>query len=65
MVLPVVNPTKSYWIEAAESGLRDFRSSDDLPQETDVAIIGSGYSGATAAYWINKVIEQRLKSRWH
>lgn len=65
MVLPVVNPTKSYWIEAAESELRDFRSSDDLPQETDVAIIGSGYSGATAAYWINKVIGQHLKRHWH
>ena len=56
MVLPASNPTKSYWIEAAESLLRDFRSSDDLPKETDVVIIGSGYAGASTAYWIHKVL---------
>ena len=55
MVLPASNPTKSYWIEAAESPLRNFRSSDDLPKETDVVIIGSGYAGASTAYWIHKV----------
>lgn len=55
MVLPTANPTKSYWIEAAESPLRDFRSSDELPEATDVAIIGSGYAGATAAYWLHRV----------
>lgn len=55
MVLPASNPTKSYWIEAAESPLRDYRSSDDLPQETDIVIVGSGYAGASAAYWIDRV----------
>lgn len=55
MVLPVDNPTKSYWIEAAESPLRDFRSTEKLPSETDVVIIGSGYAGASTAYWISKV----------
>lgn len=55
MVLPAANPTKSYWIEAAESPLRDYRSSEDLPQETDIVIVGSGYAGASAAYWIDKV----------
>jgi hypothetical protein len=59
MVLPGKNPTKSYWIEAAESPLRDFRSSDELPEETDVVIIGSGYSGAATAYWIHKVRDHR------
>jgi hypothetical protein len=58
MVLPTVNPTKSYWIEAAESPLRNFRSSDKLPEETDVAIIGCGYGGSTTAYWIDKVRHQ-------
>jgi hypothetical protein len=56
MVLPISNPTKSYWIEAAKSPLRDFRSTVDLPQETDVVIMGSGYTGATTAYWLHKVI---------
>lgn len=56
MVLPVKNPTKSYWIEAAESPLRNFRSTLELPNEVDVVIIGSGYTGAATAYWLNKVI---------
>ncbi|RDW68474.1 hypothetical protein BP5796_09131 [Coleophoma crateriformis] len=54
MVLPINNPTKSYWIEAAESPLRDFRSTVDLPKETDVVIVGSGYTGTTTAYWLHK-----------
>ncbi|KAI4661096.1 uncharacterized protein J4E79_004906 [Alternaria viburni] len=57
MVLPTANPTKSYWIEAATSPLRNFRSSEALPEETDVAIIGGGYAGASTAYWINKYTE--------
>jgi ribulose 1,5-bisphosphate synthetase/thiazole synthase len=55
MVSPIPNPTKSYWIEAAESPLREFRSTPELPQETDVVIVGSGYTGASTAYWIHKV----------
>ncbi|KAF1938601.1 DAO-domain-containing protein [Clathrospora elynae] len=58
MVLPIANPTKSYWIEAAESPLRDFRSNEELPEETDVAIIGGGYAGASTAYWIHKYTEK-------
>jgi ribulose 1,5-bisphosphate synthetase/thiazole synthase len=55
MVLPASEPTKSYWIEAADSPLRDFQSSDELPLKTDIVIVGSGYAGASAAYWISKV----------
>lgn len=72
MVLPVPNPTKSYWvrhkwssdaparidesqIEAAESPLRHHRSTSELPSEADVVIVGSGYSGASTAYWLHKV----------
>ncbi|KAL6408827.1 FAD dependent oxidoreductase superfamily [Ilyonectria robusta] len=54
MPLPINNPTKSFWIEGAASPLRDFRSTNDLPRETDVAIIGSGYAGTTTAYWLHK-----------
>ncbi|KAJ5298108.1 hypothetical protein N7508_008357 [Penicillium antarcticum] len=39
MVLPINNPTKSFWIEEAGSALQDFRSTKDLPNETDVIII--------------------------
>jgi hypothetical protein len=59
MVLPVSEPTKSYWIEEANSPLRNFRSSNELPIETDILIVGSGYAGATAAYWISKVSAPR------
>ncbi|KAF2630550.1 DAO-domain-containing protein [Macroventuria anomochaeta] len=61
MVFPTANPTKCYWIENAESPLRNFRSSDELPAETDVAIIGSGYAGASTAYWIHKYTEKASK----
>ncbi|KAK2608048.1 hypothetical protein N8I77_006685 [Diaporthe amygdali] len=54
MVLPITNPSKSYWIEAAESPLRNFQSTPDLPKETDVVIVGSGYTGTTTAYWLHK-----------
>ncbi|GIZ43973.1 hypothetical protein CKM354_000718200 [Cercospora kikuchii] len=57
MVLPVPNPTKSYWIEAAESPLRHHRSTSELPSEADVVIVGSGYSGASTAYWLHKSTE--------
>lgn len=54
-MLPVPDPTRSYWIEEAASPLRNCRTTEELPQETDVVIIGSGYSGATTAYWLQKV----------
>ncbi|PVH78497.1 FAD dependent oxidoreductase superfamily [Cadophora sp. DSE1049] len=57
MVLPVNNPSKSYWIEAAESKLDEFQS-PELPSETDVVIVGSGYTGAATAYWIHKFTEK-------
>lgn len=60
MVLPIENPTKSYWIEAAKSPLRNFRSNDKVPVETDVVVIGSGYAGVTTAYWIHKVSHLKL-----
>jgi hypothetical protein len=60
MVLPVPNPTKCFWIEAAESPLRDFRSTPELPEEADVVVVGSGYAGATAAYWVDKVGSDNL-----
>jgi NADPH-dependent 2,4-dienoyl-CoA reductase/sulfur reductase-like enzyme len=56
MVLPITNPTKSFWIEAGESKLgKNFRSTAELPKEVDVVIIGSGYTGASMAYWLHKV----------
>ncbi|KAF2028091.1 nucleotide-binding domain-containing protein [Setomelanomma holmii] len=61
MVLPVADPTKSYWIEAAESPLRNYRSSEQLQEQTDVAIIGNEYADASTAYWIHKCTEERSR----
>ncbi|KAK8043964.1 hypothetical protein PG994_012802 [Apiospora phragmitis] len=61
MVLPCTNPTKSYWIEAADSPLRDLRSTDKLPETADVVIVGGGYSGATTAYWLDKYTRGHAK----
>lgn len=45
------NPLPPYWL-SYESGLSKHRTTDELPSEADVVIIGSGYSGAAAAYHI-------------
>ena len=45
------NPTTSYWL-SHDSGLSKHRTTNELPSEADIVIIGSGYSGATAAYHI-------------
>lgn len=54
--LPVPNPTTSYWqAEAAASPLHDHGQHDALPREAepvDVAIVGSGISGAMAAHML-------------
>jgi glycine/D-amino acid oxidase-like deaminating enzyme len=52
--LPVVNPTLSYWqAHSQDSPIHDHGKSDPLPHQdsiADVCIIGSGISGAIAAY---------------
>lgn len=59
-MLPVSNPTKSYWIQAASSPLRDHRSTPDLPATCDVLIIGSGYTGSAIAYWLSQFTNEPL-----
>lgn len=61
MVLPISNATKSFWIEAADSKLRNRRTTPELPKECDVVIVGSGYTGASAAYWIHRVRDHRCR----
>lgn len=51
MPLPHPNPMPSYWL-SYDSGLSKHRTTDKLPQETDVVIIGSGYTGAATAYYL-------------
>mgnify|MGYP001405028567 CR=1 FL=1 len=35
-------------------------STGELPSETDVIIVGSGYTGSATAYWIHKVSDAVL-----
>ncbi|KIV86776.1 hypothetical protein PV11_02365 [Exophiala sideris] len=46
---PHTEPMTSFWLSAA-ADLADHRTTETLPQDADVVIIGSGYSGAAAAF---------------
>jgi len=50
-ILPVPNPTPSYWLSEPHKHSK-LRSTADLPSECDIAIIGSGMSGIVTAYHI-------------
>lgn len=56
--LPRDEPTVAYWQDPPD-GIADFRSSELLPQEADIVIVGSGISGATIAF--NLLSEQPKK----
>lgn len=49
VTLPREKPTTSYW-QDPPAGIADLRSTTELPQDADIAIIGSGISGACIAY---------------
>lgn len=46
---PAVGYTQPFWRTELDS-LDSYRSTPDLPKETDILIIGGGYAGASAAY---------------
>lgn len=48
-LLPVSNPTLSYW-RSEPHRLDSHRSTEQLPDTCDVAIIGAGFSGVSVAY---------------
>ena len=56
--LPREGPTVSYW-QVPPDEISDLRSTEALPEEADIVIIGSGISGATIAY--NILTEQPKK----
>ena len=49
--LPADNPTESFWT-VQQHHLDNFRSSESLPAECDVLIVGSGFSGVGVAYHV-------------
>ena len=46
--LPREGPTVSYWQDPPDE-IADLRSTEEVPQEADIVIVGSGLSGATIA----------------
>ncbi|KAI0111257.1 FAD dependent oxidoreductase [Nemania sp. FL0031] len=52
--LPVDNPSKSYWLTEPSEILLGHRTTKDLPQATDVVIVGSGITGAFAAHCLKE-----------
>ncbi|ODV97473.1 hypothetical protein PACTADRAFT_139443 [Pachysolen tannophilus NRRL Y-2460] len=48
---PVSNPMISFWLSESDE-FKHHRTTDFLPQEADVVIIGSGFSGASTAYYL-------------
>ncbi|KAM0542732.1 hypothetical protein ACHAPJ_012665 [Fusarium lateritium] len=49
--LPVDNATTSFW-RADPHHLDDHRSTPTLPSQVDIAVIGSGYAGASTVYHV-------------
>lgn len=47
--LPRSNPTISYWQDPPDA-IADLRTTEELPNEADYVIIGSGISGASIAW---------------
>ncbi|OLN81502.1 Gamma-glutamylputrescine oxidoreductase 2 [Colletotrichum chlorophyti] len=54
--LPVPNATIPYWRQELHE-LDSYRSSEALPSEQDVVIVGAGYSGASLAYYLLDGVE--------
>ncbi|PYI15273.1 FAD dependent oxidoreductase [Aspergillus violaceofuscus CBS 115571] len=52
-ILPIDNPILPFWRTELDE-LDSLRTTPDLPQETDIAIIGAGYAGVTLAYYLLK-----------
>lgn len=55
-ILPEPNPVSSYWIRNPHP-LADLRSTPDLPQSRDFAVVGAGLAGVLTAYHILKALD--------
>ncbi|KXI84757.1 UNVERIFIED_CONTAM: hypothetical protein ACS92_05485 [Bacillus cereus] len=49
--LHVPNSTRSFWL-TAEGDFHENRSTSELPAETDIVIVGSGYAGIKTSLFL-------------
>ncbi|KAK2027588.1 FAD dependent oxidoreductase [Colletotrichum zoysiae] len=59
--VPVPNAIKPYWRQELHP-LDSHQSSETLPAEQDIVIIGAGYAGAALAYYLLKDVEESSRS---
>lgn len=52
--LPSPNPTHSFWLANPSNVLLGHHTTDALPTEADIVIVGSGISGASAARFLRE-----------
>ena len=57
-MLPPDNPITPFWRTQLDP-LDDIRSTPDLPPQSDIVIIGGGYSGVTLAYYLLKQLAEQ------
>jgi len=50
--LPVPSPSDSYWLRQPEPALLGHHTTEELPKEVDVVVVGSGITGAFAARFL-------------
>jgi hypothetical protein len=55
--LPVPNATSSFWLSDLDAVLKGHRSTEELPEYVDTIVVGSGITGATAAWELSKTTE--------
>lgn len=55
--VPVPNATRPYWRRDLHP-LDSHQSSETLPAEQDIVIIGAGYAGAALAYYLLDGVEE-------
>ncbi|KAG7822318.1 hypothetical protein KL928_000793 [Ogataea angusta] len=57
---PSKETTLSYWIGEAEAKLAKHRTTEELPEQSDVLIIGSGLSGASVAFNLLEQTDEKV-----
>ncbi|QKX53265.1 uncharacterized protein TRUGW13939_00341 [Talaromyces rugulosus] len=48
--IPAPNPGQTFWQQDGNIEFSDYRSTETLPEQTDILIIGAGYAGTSTAY---------------